>query len=504
MTPDLSEIVDISEDGMAIQTSAALEANRTLDLCLDLSETKTYIRTHAQVVWSNRLGRTGLRFPDMPDTSLHELRQWLFFNALVACANHTAAPALLPAARLSMPGAGLAATRATPAQADFDQAAPPDYTSILTALAAVKREVGAIGPHLEAALNLVVMRAQTFTRASSAAVALSQGEGMICCASTGSDAPAVGTRLQVGSGFSGECVRSGRLLRCDDSETDTRVDRESCRLLGIRSMAAVPVRLGETVVGLLEVFSPRPRNFGPNDDVILQHLAETVLAAVNRAARLSAGNDVSFAAPSPTIDTPPETITEAEKPSSRSHRVFLFAAATTLILVVLWLTIPWITSWTSSRRTSAQAPPKPQANVPKPPAATAADVTTMEELRKLAEQGDPTAQFAVGRHYATGDEVKQDYVEAARWFGLAADRGYVPAQSALGAYYWSGRGVPKDLNKAYFWSVLAQTGGDESSKYLVAAISSSMSRRQLLEVQQQAGDWLKQHPFISSKPSPAR
>jgi hypothetical protein len=228
------------------------------------------------------------------------------------------------------------------------------------------------------------------------------------------------------------------------------------------------------------------------------------LAAVNRAARLSAGNDVSFAAPSPTIDTPPETITEAEKPSSRSHRVFLFAAATTLILVVLWLTIPWITSWTSSRRTSAQAPPKPQANVPKPPAATAADVTTMEELRKLAEQGDPTAQFAVGRHYATGDEVKQDYVEAARWFGLAADRGYVPAQSALGAYYWSGRGVPKDLNKAYFWSVLAQTGGDESSKYLVAAISSSMSRRQLLEVQQQAGDWLKQHPFISSKPSPAR
>ncbi len=85
---------------------------------------------------------------------------------------------------------------------------------------------------------------------------------MICRASAGPSAPPVGATLQVGSGFSGECVRTGKMLRCDDAETDERVDRESCRALGIRSMLAAPIRLGEKVIGLLEVFSAEPDAFG--------------------------------------------------------------------------------------------------------------------------------------------------------------------------------------------------------------------------------------------------
>ena len=95
----------------------------------------------------------------------------------------------------------------------------------------------------------------------------------------------VGAPLQVGSGFSGECVKTGLVLRCDDTEFDSRVDRETCLALGLRSILAVPVRVREKSIGLLEVFSAQPKAFSDDDSEILQRLAETVLAAVNRAAR---------------------------------------------------------------------------------------------------------------------------------------------------------------------------------------------------------------------------
>ncbi len=94
----------------------------------------------------------------------------------------------------------------------------------------------------------------------------------------------------------------------------------------------------------------------------------------------------------------------------------------------------------------------------------------------MAEQGDPAAQFSLGARYATGEEVKQDYTEAVRWFTKAAEQGHILAQATLGAYYWAGRGVPQDLTKAYYWSVLAQAGGDQASKYRVAVLASRMSR----------------------------
>ena len=81
---DLSEIMDIGESGMSIQTSSPLEVDRNLDLCLDLSETKTRIGTTGRVVWSNRTGRAGIRFQNLTGQSLRELREWLFVNVLTA------------------------------------------------------------------------------------------------------------------------------------------------------------------------------------------------------------------------------------------------------------------------------------------------------------------------------------------------------------------------------------------------------------------------------------
>jgi TPR repeat protein len=118
---------------------------------------------------------------------------------------------------------------------------------------------------------------------------------------------------------------------------------------------------------------------------------------------------------------------------------------------------------------------------------------TLEEVQKLAEAGDPDAEWQMGVRYHDGQGVRQDDVQAVRWFELAAEQGYVAAQGALGAYYWRGRGVPADLSKAYFWSAIAMAQGDEMSKSRIEGLSSQMTRAQISVARQQAEDWISAH-----------
>jgi putative methionine-R-sulfoxide reductase with GAF domain len=486
---DLNEILDISEEGMAIQTAAPPAIDSDLELSLDLAETKSFIHTTGKVVWSDRSGRTGIRFPNMPFASVRQLKEWLFLNAITACSNHLAVPAstLRTQVMHSEP-------MAAPAVENPEAPTSPDYTEMLGALSAVQREIESLGNNLEAALRLVVERAQTFTKASGAAIALRQNDEMVCRASAG-DAPPVGARLQVGSGFSGECVRAGRLLRCDDSETDTRVDRESCRVLGIRSMIATPVQANGAVAGLLEVFSPAPRAFADSDNIVVRRLADTCASAVRRARGASKMEDASLP---PSTEASREFAIGEAIPSDHSllHHVMIAMVVLAIVGVSVWL---WVTS-TGKKETSTQAI-KPQA-VAK--SGVASPVSDLEGMRRLAQQGDPAAQFALGAHYVTGEGVPQDYAQAVHWFSLAAEHNHAIAQSTLGAYYDIGRGVPQDFSKAYFWSILAQANGDEASKYRIPMLVAHLSRAQILTIQQQANEWLKQHQLASSKPAPGR
>jgi TPR repeat protein len=185
---------------------------------------------------------------------------------------------------------------------------------------------------------------------------------------------------------------------------------------------------------------------------------------------------------------------EAIKPASQLNvqRVLLVAAIGTFVFALLWLIAPWISNvMRSSDQTKAHAQSSAtQSTGPKLPSLPAG-VSDLGSLRKVAEHGDPAAQFSLGARYATGEGVTQDYTEAVRWFTQAAEQGHILAQATLGAYYWAGRGVPQDLTKAYYWSVLAQAGGDQASKYRVAVLTSRMSRGQVVAAQQQADDWLR-------------
>ena len=503
---DLHEIVDISEEGMAIHCHSPLDVEQQLNLCLDLADCPEQIYTTGHVIWSNDSGRAGIRFSDLPPDSLSHLREWLFVNVMAGVANGEV--------DLTVPFGSR------------NQPAPrPNYTDTLAAVTAVQRQVEALGSDLAGALQLIAERTQTLVRATGAAIALSDTDPdfMVCRASSGPDAPPNGARLQVGSGFSGECVQTGRLLRCDDSELDARVDRQSCRALGIRSILAAPIRAGEKSFGLIEALSAQPNAFSEPDEKVLQRLADSVLDAVNRAARsenlppLGSPAVERFVPPQGSVlfaaaeenqnkELKPDEKNAAGVSLPRSYLILLTIAFAAIAMSLGYFSapliqadvLPWLQNKLHARPhaelqtvLASTQPPKTEASSNS--STPAVETATLEQLRQMAEQGDPAAENSLGLRYATGDGVRLNEEEAVTWFIKAAEQGNVAAQSKLGSIYFSGRhGVPQDLTQAYFWMVVARLSGDEASKTLSPLIREQLTRAQITTIELQADQWLRQ------------
>jgi hypothetical protein len=136
---------------------------------------------------------------------------------------------------------------------------------------------------LEATLQLLADRAQYITGASGAAIALRDGDKVLCRASSGSAAPDLGSCLDLSSGLSGECVRTRTALSCDDVFKDPRVDHESCRRLGIASLAVMPILRNGEVIGIFEIFSAKASAFQERDLAALERLREMVNIALDQA-----------------------------------------------------------------------------------------------------------------------------------------------------------------------------------------------------------------------------
>ena len=129
-------------------------------------------------------------------------------------------------------------------------------------------------------LQLVAARALAVTGADGVAIALAEENAIVCRACAGKIAPDPGVKLDPTSGFSGACLRGGHTVRCDDSETDPRVNAQASRALGARSMVAVPLTAKQRVVGLIEAFSSETFGFNDSDVRSLNLLGELILAAI--------------------------------------------------------------------------------------------------------------------------------------------------------------------------------------------------------------------------------
>jgi len=282
MVVDLSELLDLHEDGFAVQTSERLEMNRAVALCLDLPETKSFIHGSGQVIWSDDTGRGGVRFSALPESSRHILREWLFANLLIACANHAARTEQLQAREEGFEEVAREEYLPEPMQPTATGSVVPipdqdeTLSSLEVAMEAVRREVGQIADDVDAVLRLITESALSLTAASGAAMALLTDDQMICRARAGEPVPPLGAPVDVNHGLSGECVRTALLVSCEDAENDPRIDPEVARNLGIASLLATPIVFDFRVVGLLEVFSTHPRAFTKLHGIVLERLVQLI------------------------------------------------------------------------------------------------------------------------------------------------------------------------------------------------------------------------------------
>lgn len=100
--------------------------------------------------------------------------------------------------------------------------------------------------------------------------------------------------------------------------------------------------------------------------------------------------------------------------------------------------------------------------------------TALGEFQPLAEQGDSTAQYHLGRMYRIGQGVTQDYKQAAAWYLKAADRETLfskapdlenpKAQLELASLYKQGLGVEKDRQRTVKFLVKAAAAGNAKAQ----------------------------------------
>jgi TonB family protein len=153
---------------------------------------------------------------------------------------------------------------------------------------------------LDLVLNEIVEVTRESTRAHAAAIALARDGEIVCRATTGDGAPGLGVRLSGDTGLSAACVQTGKWQRCDDSESDERVDAELCHRLGVRSILVVPVLKGGELLGVLEIFSAQAVAFGDREVRTLQMLSRSIVENIELARRASAG--IEGAVPGEVVD----------------------------------------------------------------------------------------------------------------------------------------------------------------------------------------------------------
>jgi putative methionine-R-sulfoxide reductase with GAF domain len=173
-------------------------------------------------------------------------------------------------------------------------------------------EASPIERALDLVLNEIVQQARLATNATGAAIALAKGGALICRATSGVTAPEVAALLNARSGLAGTCLRTGRLQRCDDAESDPQVNGVACRRQGARSIIIVPVHdKDEGPLGVIEIFAPRPNAFGDRDVLLLEAFSRRVLANIDLA------RQVMTSAPA---SAPAKPVTEQPQPTPAAPR----------------------------------------------------------------------------------------------------------------------------------------------------------------------------------------
>lgn len=101
----------------------------------------------------------------------------------------------------------------------------------------------------------------------------------------------IGKRAPMDGSLSGLAIRMCETLRCDDAESDSRVELDLCHAFRVVSTICVPLVRSHHAVGILSVSSSRPHAFDDRDVATLTSLAEFVSVVIAAASDLAGVTD---------------------------------------------------------------------------------------------------------------------------------------------------------------------------------------------------------------------
>jgi GAF domain len=229
-------------------------------------------------------------------------------------------------------------------------------------------ELAANNAGAEFRLEQELEKACIATGATGAAIALARGEKIVCHATTGPDAPDLGVCLDPHNGLSGSCIQTRRLQQCNDTETDSRVDPEASRTLGVRSIVVLPLIEGDKLFGIFEVLSTRPNAFGQRDLDTLQALTDRIVRSRSQSwestATVAPKASALFASKvDEFVPSPPSKLEGAfPRPAHVSRKTDLIVAALGVLVIVsavlLGTLVGWRLGWQQATLVLRASPPR--------------------------------------------------------------------------------------------------------------------------------------------------
>jgi putative methionine-R-sulfoxide reductase with GAF domain len=364
------------------------------------------------------------------------------------------------------------------------------------------------------ALAEIATEARTALGAAGLAIAVAADDGIVCRARAGEAAPEIGTQVEAGRGITGECVTTGAVVRCLDTERDPRVNAAACRALGVRSAVVAPIFRSfglRVVVGVAEALFTEVNGFNENVVAHLQRIAEEVgsrlygepthdeasapidtfqyphevvtptldeellpLAAPESAAAADVTEEV------PTLETVGELIEDEPLPTlaraagTKTAATWLgFPIAYAAVGVVALCLAFTVAGFLWSRHVGS---------------GVRADDAWVR-LRRAADAGDPTAQYGLALAYRNGSGLPRNPAEAVRLLRQSAEHGNHEAQVELARELENGDGMPRDLLQAYTWYIVAGMAGKDTRDAL-GRLAPSFSEKQMAQVRFSVGEML--------------
>jgi diguanylate cyclase (GGDEF)-like protein/PAS domain S-box-containing protein len=143
--------------------------------------------------------------------------------------------------------------------------------------------VGDLDSYRMEALNLSADQDRVLSRVARRARRLSGADGVVIEVADSAGSP---RRATSGTGVipdhAWRARAAGTLRVCDDTESDPRVDRETCRQLGIRSLVSVPVRRRNMLLGTVAAVSSRAGAFDERRISLLKVLGRRAATSLVR------------------------------------------------------------------------------------------------------------------------------------------------------------------------------------------------------------------------------